>query len=288
MRDFANLQPHEWWAQMTGRAGLAMLFAAILAFLAPFGTYRFDVMGRVGYWTVQMAAWLVLSVCAEWLVSRLPRFRSQSPRRRRILETAIATLPMMVVVGVANNMMNGWLPYPDEVLELFVSIALIGGGFTYVADRLVGGLIGSHPVTASVAADTAADSPPASPVDIDRDHGTGREQLPSDPALIERLPAHIRADIICLQVEDHYVRVHSRLSSAMVLMRFTDALRGVDHIPGSQVHRSWWVAAGAVEGLRRTGRTAQITLCNGLSVPVSAPYLSHATTSWGSLETSAA
>jgi hypothetical protein len=49
MRDFAKLQAQDWWAQMAGRAGLAMLFAAILAFLAPFGTYRFDVMGRIGY-----------------------------------------------------------------------------------------------------------------------------------------------------------------------------------------------------------------------------------------------
>jgi hypothetical protein len=288
MRDFANFQARDWWAQMTGRAGLAMLFAANLAFLAPFGTYRFGVMDRVGYWTVQMGAWLVLSVCVEWLVSRVQKFRSQSLLRRRIIETAIATLPMIVVVGVANNMMNGWLPYPDEVLELFVSIALIGGGFTYVADRLVGGLIGTHSATGLVPADAPADIEPASIGDLSLYRGPYGEELPSDTALIERLPAHIRADIICLQVEDHYVRVHSRVSSAMVLMRFSDALRGVDHIAGAQVHRSWWVAAGAVEGLRRTGRTAQLSLCNGLSVPVSAPYLSNATVSWGSLNTSAA
>jgi hypothetical protein len=288
MRDFANSQAQDWWTQMTGRAGLAMLFAAILAFLAPFGTYRFDLMGRVGYWTVQMAAWLVLSVCAEWLVSRISRFRSQSSLRRRIIETGIATFPMIIVVGVANNMMNGWLPYPDEVLELFVSIALIGGGFTYVADRLVGGLAGNRAVTALAPSNALDDVGRHADEGSGHDHEPSGEDLPSDTALIERLPAHVRADIICLQVEDHYVRVHSRLSSAMVLMRFSDALRGVDHIAGSQVHRSWWVAANAVEGLRRSGRTAQITLCNGLAVPVSAPYLSHVTTSWGSLETSTA
>ncbi|WP_375419676.1 LytTR family DNA-binding domain-containing protein [uncultured Sphingomonas sp.] len=288
MRDFASLQGQDWWTRMTGRAGLAMLFAAILAFLAPFGTYRFDVMGRVGYWTVQMAAWLVLSAGAEWVVSRLPRFRSQSSLRRRIVETGIATFPMIVVVGVANNMMNGWLPYPDEVVELFVSIALIGGGFTYVADRVVGGLVGTHAgtVLALAGTSTTGEVPAAGVLGFDRE--PLQEEQPSDTALIQRLPAHVRVDIICLQVEDHYVRVHSRLSSAMILMRFSDALRGVDHIPGSQVHRSWWVAASAVEGVRRTGRTAQITLCNGLSVPVSAPYLSHVTTSWGSMETSAA
>jgi hypothetical protein len=275
MREFANLQAHDWWAQVTVRAGLAMLFAATLAFLAPFGT-------------VQMAAWLVLSISAEWLVSRVPGFRSRSQLQRRIIETGIATLPMIVVVGVANNMMNGWLPYPGEVIELFVSIALIGGGFTYVADRVVGGLVGTRRGTAPASADTPTDVEALAVEDPKLDRVPPQQELPSDTALIERLPAHIRADIICLQVEDHYVRVHSRNSHAMVLMRFSDALRGVDHIRGSQVHRSWWIAASAVEGLRRTGRTAQITLCNGLSVPVSTPYLSHATTAWGSLETSAA
>ena len=287
MRDFANLQAHDWWARVIGQAGVAMLFAGILAFLAPFGTYQFDVMGRVGYWTVQMAAWLVVLPCAEWLVSRMQRFRSQSPLQRRIIEIAIGTLPMIVVVGISNNMMDGWLPYPDAVLELFVAIALLAGVFTYVADRLVGGLVGTHSIMELVPADPPTDVEPALTGDVSLGGGLRREELPSDTALIERLPAHIRADIICLRVEDHYVRVHSRLSSAMVLMRFSDALRGVDHIAGSQVHRSWWVAAGAVEGLRRTGRTAQLTLCNGMSVPISTPYLSSATMAWGSLNTSA-
>jgi hypothetical protein len=280
MRDFANLQAQDWWLQMAGRTALAMLFAAILAFLAPLGTYRFDMIGRVGYWTVQMTAWLVLSVSAGWLVSCLPALRSSSPLQRRVIATAVATLPMLVVVGVANNMMTGWLPYPDEVIELFVSIALIGGGFSFVADRLVGGLVVPRLPAASA----------GGPADI---HGAAGEvpmseaRSPTDTALIERLPGHIRNDIICLQVEDHYVRVHSRQASTMVLMRFSDALRGVDHIAGSQVHRSWWVAAGAVEELRKSGRTAQLTLCNGVSVPVSTPYLAHATASWGALETRA-
>jgi hypothetical protein len=288
MRDFANLQGSDWWVQLSGRAGMAMLFAAALAFLAPFGTYRFDVIGRVGYWTVQMAAWLGLSVAAAWLVSRLPKLRSQSPARRRIIETGIATLPMIIVVGVANNMMNGWLPYPDEVIELFVSIALIGGSVTYVSDRMVESLVGASGDAASNFAVAAVDAAGLNPERSGSDDAGLGEERPTDPALIERLPAHIRGDILCLQVDDHYVRVHSHHGSTMVLMRFSDALRGVDHIPGSQVHRSWWVAASAVEGLRRTGRTAQLTLRNGLSVPVSQPYLAYATTSWGSSESSTA
>jgi DNA-binding LytR/AlgR family response regulator len=281
MRDFANLNAGSWLLPLTARAGLAMLFAAILAFLAPFSTYRFDIIGRVGYWTIQMAAWLILSQGAAWLVWQVPSLRSRAAQRR-IIGTVVATPPMMVVVGVATNMMIGWQPNAADLVEFFVSISLIGGGYTYLADRLV----------ESVTAAPAGHAPVVLAPGLET-NGIDEESLklgggPTHTALIERLPPHIRGEILCLQVEDHYVRVHSRNSNAMVLMRFSDALRGIDHIPGSQVHRSWWVAADAVIELRRTGRTAQLTLRNGTSVPVSQPYLAQAVSSWGSLEADAA
>lgn len=284
MRGFADFNVETMLLRVTGRAGLAMLFAAILAFLAPFGTYRFGTVDRVGYWTIQMVAWLVLSQAAAWLTWHLPGMRSRGVAPRRIVATAIATLPMMVVVGVANNMMNGWQPTPDELVELFLSISLIGGGYTYLSDQLVDRLHNAHAAHAPSGPLAVVGPERVEEVEDVRASNEG----PSDTALIERLPAHIRGEILCLQVEDHYVRVHSRSSSAMVLMRFSDALRGIDHIPGSQVHRSWWVASDAVTGLRRTGRTAQLTLRNGTTVPVSQPYLAHAISSWGSLERSAA
>jgi DNA-binding LytR/AlgR family response regulator len=278
MREFANLHPHAWVLRLTALAGLAMAFAALLAFLAPFGTYRFTGVERVGYWTVQMAAWLALSQAAAWLLGQVPGMRAGCTSLRRIAITLLAAVPMMLVTGAANNMMNGWQPDPGEVAELFISIALIGGAYVFLGDRLIGSLVIAQAERVTNAVDggepdgTAkyTDSLPA----ID----------PSNTMLIDRLPAHIQTDILCLQVEDHYVRVHSRHGSAMVLMRFSDALRGVGHLAGSQVHRSWWVAADAVVALRRTGRTAQLTLSNGTSVPVSQPYLADAVRWWGEVE----
>lgn len=278
MRDFASLHAEAWLLRLIARAGLAMLFAALLAFLAPFGTYRFDAIGRLGYWTLQMVAWLLLSLSASWLVDRFPGVRSRQPAQRRIAAIIGATLPMIVVTGLANNRMNGWQPSPDEVAELFLSIMLIGGGYTYLSDWLTGSL-----------ADAQVARPPflAEP-DIEQDRVLG-EALPEevDTVLIARLPPHIREEILCLEGEDHYVRVHSRHGSAMVLMRFSDALRGIGHVPGAQVHRSWWVAADAVKEMRRTGRTAQLTLYNGVSIPVSQRYLADAISSWGALKPAA-
>jgi hypothetical protein len=280
MRDFASSNVEDLLLRAAGRAGLAMLFAAILAFLAPFGTYRFDAIDRVGYWTVQMAAWLILSQSAALLISYLPGMRSRNRAQRLIFSTVLASLPMMLVTGVATNMMSGWQPNPGDLIEFFLSISLIGGGYTFLSDRLVERLTDARHVRAPVA------EPPSGPAE--NEQVAAAVEGPTDTALIERLPAHIRAEILCLQVEDHYVRVHSSKSNAMVLMRLSDALRGIDHIPGSQVHRSWWVADKAVVGLRKTGRTAQLTLSNGALVPVSQPYLAHAISTWGRLDATAA
>ncbi|SOB79104.1 transcriptional regulator, LytTR family [Sphingomonas guangdongensis] len=280
MRDFAKLQAQRWLLGVAGRAGLAVLFAALLAFLAPFGTYRFRTVELIGYWTIQMAAWLVLSQVVTWILAQLPAMRARSVVQQRIAAVILAALPMMVVTGIANNMISGWQPEPSEVAELFVSITLIGGAYTFLADWLMTDMLDAHaePTSGSTAL-------PFAVPDVAGDGAS--DAAAADNALIDRLPPHIRSDILCLQVEDHYVRVHGHHSSAMVLMRFSDALRGINHLPGAQVHRSWWVATGAVTALRRNGRTAQLTLSNGTAVPVSQPYLAFAVRTWGGLAAAA-
>ncbi|MEG3085130.1 LytTR family DNA-binding domain-containing protein [Sphingomonas sp. PB2P12] len=282
MREFASSSADRRLLELACRTFVAMLFAAVLAFLAPFGTYSFDAIGRVGYWSSLMASWLVLSLAAYWLVWQVPGLRSRGDSKLRVIAFVLAILPMMVVAGVASNMMTGWLPYAEEVTELFIAVVLLCGGCTYLGDRMVERVTNAHSHAVLVA--LVQDAKPDQPGEEGRlmEEGIPGEG-PTDTALIDRLPAHVRGEILCMQVEDHYVRVHSHNSSALVLMRFSDALRGIDHIPGSQVHRSWWVATDAVTRLRKTGRTAQLTLINGVSVPVSQPYLAQATNSWGLL-----
>jgi hypothetical protein len=272
MRDFANLHVEVGLLRVLVKAGLALLYAAFLAFLAPFGTYRFSTVERVGYWTVQMSAWLVLSLFFSWVLTRATYPGDQ---RKRILVIFVATLPMMLITGIANNMMNGWQPDAGELAELFVSIALIGGSHAFLSDQIVSNLMQAQP--SYMPGEDQADIP---------DQAVDLVVAPAPSAestLVEKLPPHIRGKITSLQVEDHYVRVHSLSGSAMVLMRFSDALRAVAHVEGAQVHRSWWVATDAVTGFRKTGRTAQLTLSDGSEVPVSQPYLAQAQKAWGAM-----
>ncbi len=272
MRDFANLQIEVGLLRIVVQAGLALLYAALLAFLSPFGTYRFSTVERIGYWAVQMGAWLLLSLLFAWV---LKKYTYTLEHRRRALEILFTTLPMMLVTGVANNMMNGWQPDIGELTELFVSISLIGGSHTLLSDLIVHNLTQKSALsTYEVQATTAAFQSAAPKLD---------EIGSAHSIFVSKLPPHIRGGIISMQVEDHYVRVNSANGSAMVLTRFSDALEGTAHIDGAQVHRSWWVATHAVTAIRKNGRTAQLTLLDGSEVPVSQPYMAQVLSTWGAM-----
>ncbi|MEE4208304.1 MAG: hypothetical protein V2I43_03440, partial [Parvularcula sp.] len=71
----------------------------------------------------------------------------------------------------------------------------------------------------------------------------------TDPKLTafrNQWPSEIRQKrLLALSAEDHYVRVATTGGEALVSARFGDAVEAVATLPGTQVHRSWWVAEGA-------------------------------------------
>jgi hypothetical protein len=85
----------------------------------------------------------------------------------------------------------------------------------------------------------------------------------------DRLPPHLGRTVVCLQMEDHYVRVHTVLGSALVLMSLTQAIEGLKDVEGIQTHRSWWVARGAITGVVADGRALRLRLHEGLEAPIS-------------------
>jgi DNA-binding LytR/AlgR family response regulator len=52
------------------------------------------------------------------------------------------------------------------------------------------------------------------------------------------------------------------------LLRLRNAIAEMDDVPGEQMHRSWWVARGAVAEVSGAGRNREIRLPSGTSVPV--------------------
>lgn len=86
--------------------------------------------------------------------------------------------------------------------------------------------------------------------------------------LRDRLPGRLGERIVCLQMEDHYVRVHTELGSELILTPLKDALAVLPEVEGLQTHRSWWVARDAVAEVIRSDRNIRLRLVNGLETPV--------------------
>ena len=88
--------------------------------------------------------------------------------------------------------------------------------------------------------------------------------------LLQRLPKQLRDKaLVAVKAEDHYVNIITSHGSALVHMKFSDALLMLANHPGLKVHRSWWVATDAVASLQRRGGRLNLLLASGHRVPVS-------------------
>lgn len=247
------------------RAGLAVAAGLMLAWLAPFGTGGIESFARIGYWITILALWALLSAAASLVVDRVPP-AGASWQARVTTKFLLAIVPMVGVVLMANLVALDWRPAFIEIGELFCQVTLLGALFDTFAQTGDLGAAGDPTEGATGLRDEEADLPAA--------ETRGAAVPPAgESRLTQRLPFHLRGAVLCLQMEDHYVRIHTSRGSALVLMRLTDAIDELDGVEGLRVHRSWWVAADACRDIRRSARTTHITLTGGLAVPVSRPYL---------------
>ena len=82
------------------------------------------------------------------------------------------------------------------------------------------------------------------------------------------LPEHVLSGAMCLQMEDHHIRVHTQGRSYLHYGVMRQVVGAIDESRGLQVHRSWWVEKDAVQAWYRDDRTVTLVLRNGLHVPV--------------------
>lgn len=222
---------------------LAILALALfLTFLGPFRSAEAMTTGpRTFYWLALVTTGYVLALAAFRLVAD----RQLNPIVQAIVATVIASVPQMFVVSWALVQVRpGRTIQASDLPMLFVAVLSIE--VVIVAVQI--GIASSRaPTTGPV-----TDPPIASP---------------------GRIPMALRAELLALEAEDHYVRVHHRAGSTLILHRFGDALGELDAHAGLQVHRGWWVAADAVTGTFLRGGKRWLTLSNGLEVPVSRTHL---------------
>lgn len=237
--------------------GIVLVMGVVLGILGPFGTYK-DL-----YWAFRFPYWIAAALLAWGQILLLqaalrssPRLRDLPPLWVAVLSGMGAALPMTFIVAWVESSLRVGRPWPVDLLPLLLlKVATVSISIAIVWQAL---------------RKPAALPPAGHGVDVPA--GPSLPTVKAEPVFLRRLPPHLGTQLLALEAEDHYLRVHTALGSDLLLMRLADAMDELHGLPGLQVHRSWWVSRDAISRVHREGGRMTLELVNGLRVPVSRTY----------------
>lgn len=226
-----------------------LVVALVLGLIGPFGTFALlPLLPRLPYWLAVVALnWMLCDIAVRWADGLVP---DALPLRRIAVPLAGAvavSVPATGVVTLANGLSGiGW---PGVILTLYSQVLLLLAAIAV-------------PVYALADLQEAAQRP--QPV--------GKDGTSQGLALFRaRLSGPMNGQLLCLEMQDHYLKVHTSAGSEMILCRMEDAARELDGL-GQRVHRSWWVADSARQAIERDGQKLVVLLHNGVQVPIGRTY----------------
>ena len=281
---------------------------AVFTVIGPISTYEtLSPLRRLGYWSLcYFVAW---PMCFCMSVVTLYLLRHRSPRAASLSlagMTLVAAVPATgIVCSIEQLLRPAYMVGLPTLYARVVAVMLPATVLVHVIALQRAKLNGTRPSAGEQNADrdagsdghqVPADSNRGYPRAIAANAGTigtpapasaGQRVAESVPqplsqrattpatkprSVFDRLPGRLGSDLIYLTVDDHYVKAHTPAGSAIILMRFADAVAELsDH--GLQVHRSYWVASSYLKRLvQREGRTV-LHLTTGQEIPVSRTYL---------------
>jgi hypothetical protein len=240
-----------------------LVVGILLAAVGPYGTFeQGSVTERLVYWVGVVFIAFAVYRPSCLLFEKAARKIGFSARAAWIAAVVTMSFPLTLLVWLASYRHTPSLwPGLTEYVGFYGSVVLIGAGLMLVVwlVRQASALPQVAPVTAGIG-----------PADENAARNVGFVAAARQPPRMEsRLARNMRGEVLALQMEDHYVRVHTDTGNTLLLMRMRDAVSEMDATEGVQVHRSWWVARAAVEKADRDGRRITLGLRNGLQVPVS-------------------
>lgn len=231
------------------QAAIAVCIGLVLGKIGAFGTYReLSVIDRYVYWlAITVVDWGLIVAVARGLRAVSAGFAALPVVVQVTLTVILAAMPGTLAVCGLDSLLRvvpqwEWLPL------LYLNTAVMAFAIALPLALVL-----------RQAARSAAEPPRAA-------------APPGLPSFLKRIPPALGRELLALEMEDHYLRVHTAKGSALVLLRLRDALAELDGADGLQVHRSWWVARAALDSVAREAGKPVLRLKNGLSVPVSRSF----------------
>lgn len=219
----------------------------LMGFLGPFGSDRAPDGPRYAYWMICMVGGGVIAILGDQLLGRFIKNTWARVLTGSVLLTPFVSLLVLYAAHVVMDNRFDWQGFfrlPKQVWPILLAVLAVQA------------LTWRRPQTRVETRTVVA--PP----------------LPEAEALFrKRLSAKRRsAALLAVQAYDHYLKVHTNAGEEMITLRMADALSELERAHGWQVHRSWWVSADAVSSGRWLRTTGELTLNNGMVVPVSRTY----------------
>ena len=244
--------PREWATDLAIMTALGVFLGVI----GPFGSFNGGpVEARIAYWVANMwIGFIALSTIVRLAARGAMRF--DLPIWFVIaVSVAVGALPLAIVLRFFSAWV--WPPNHGQMTPLFTQYAQtlamsepVSFAYYFLVDR-------GWRAAAKRGWKAVPDPAPAP------------SSSPAGGHFLDRLPPRLGRDLLCLQMEDHYVRAHTASGSDLILTPLKDAIAELGATDGLQVHRSWWVARAAVAEPVTSGRNLSLRLSNGLEVPVS-------------------
>jgi hypothetical protein len=237
------------WASIVG-------VAFVLALFGPYETSTtLTPVQRVVFWLVAALGTAALVKAVRKALQLSPWTKHWPVVPLRLIAAVLGSVPVTLLMSQIYAAMTGM---PSAKLGLVYVYVLLPTAFFSL-------LLSSR----SLPWFTSQQPPPPDPL-------PGDQETPANTGsrfLARHAARFANGTLLALEAEDHYLRVHTDTGSELILMRLRDAIGQLTDTPGLQVHRSFWVAQAAIAKVQRRGAQAQLTLHNGLVVPVSRTYM---------------
>lgn len=231
----ASPAPPTWLLIVAGAAAIGLF----LGLIGPFGSYQNGpTWQRVAYWiaTLSLGAVAFALPARAILLRGMGRLRTWTWLAALILAASLPFAALIAVIASAvwpHLASRGALEWYGQVLAISTPL-VIGQALLTIRNR--GQQAAIRAPVQSAAPTNLLGMPPS--------------------------------EVLCLRMEDHYVRVYSRAGSRLVLATLGQAIEAVAPREGLRVHRSWWVARDGVDQMMVDGRNLRLRLANGIEAPV--------------------
>jgi DNA-binding LytR/AlgR family response regulator len=91
----------------------------------------------------------------------------------------------------------------------------------------------------------------------------------TQPRFMKRVRPAIGTDLVAIEAQEHYLKVHTILGTELILYRFGDAVSELEQQTGFKVHRSFWISRRHIAQVVRAADKLHVEMTNGLIIPVS-------------------